>query len=248
MKSTTQIGLKKTIAMVFGTTGLFTALYLITGILLPQLPTILIFCISGGLFLMPVEWFLMLRQSIKDYGKYSLRIALIGQEKQPVLHIFFFALVLFGVAGIFSFTVQPLENMLLLAFREKLLSFLPAGFDWNNIEYIKSFPKNIILATCTVYFIFNVFIGPITEEFFFRGYLTAHNNKYGKWTPVIITIIFSLYHFWLPFHNIFRIFAFLPMAYISYRKRTIYFCMVSHILCNLFSTISFITAVANVSF
>lgn len=245
MKNTTQIGLKKTITMVFGTTGLFTALYLITGIVLPQLPTLLIFCILGGLFLMPVEWLLMLWQSKKDYGKYSLEAALIGQEKQPVIKILFCALVLFGVAGIFSFTIQPLENMLLLAFRERLLSFLPVGFDWNNIEYIKNFPKNIIIATCIVYFVFNVFVGPITEEFFFRGYLTTHNSKYGKWTPVIITIIFSLYHFWLPFHNIFRIFVFLPMAYISYRKKNLYICMVAHIFCNLFSVISFIIAVVN---
>ena len=71
MKNTTQIGLMKTTAMVFGTTGLFTALYLITGIALPQLPTLLILCLLGVLFLMPVEWFLMLRQSKIDYGKYS---------------------------------------------------------------------------------------------------------------------------------------------------------------------------------
>lgn len=237
--------MKKTMVMVFGTTGLFTTLYLITGIMLPQLPTILIFCIVGGAFLMPVEWFLILRQGKKDYGKYTLKAALIGQEKQPLIKIFFYALVLFGVAGIFSFTIHPLENMLMLPFREKLLSFFPTGFDWDNIEYIKSFPKNIILVTCAIYFIFNVFVGPITEEFFFRGYLTANNIKYGKWTPIIITILFALYHFWLPFHNIFRIFVFLPMAYISYRKRNIYFCMVSHILCNLFSTISFIIAVTN---
>lgn len=245
MKDTTQIGLKKTMAMVFGTTGVFTALYLITGMVFSQLPSLLIFCILGGLFLMPVEWFLMLQQSKKDYGKYSLKAALIGQEKQPIIKILFCALVLFGIAGIFSFTIQPFENKLLLAFREKLLSLLPIGFDWNNIEYIKSFPKNIILATCVIYFVFNVFAGPITEEFFFRGYLTAHNNKYGKWTFVIVTIIFSLYHFWLPFQNIFRIFTFLPMAYISYRKRNLYICMAAHIFCNLFTTISFIIAVVN---
>ncbi len=138
MKNTAQIGLPKTIAIVFGTTGLFTALYLITGTAFPQLPTLLIFCILGGLFLMPVEWFLMLRQSKKDYGKYSLGAALIGQEKQPIIKTIFFALLLFGAAGIFSFTIQPLENMLLSALREKLLSFLPIGFDWNNIEYIKN--------------------------------------------------------------------------------------------------------------
>lgn len=245
MKNTTQIGLMKTTAMVFGTTGLFTALYLITGIALPQLPTLLILCLLGVLFLMPVEWFLMLRQSKIDYGKYSLKAALIGQDKQPIIQTLFFAFVLFGVAGIFSFTVQPLENMLLFALRERLLSFLPIGFDWNNIEYIKSFPKNIILATCAIYFIFNVFIGPITEEFFFRGYLTVYNNKYGKWTPAIITIVFSLYHFWLPFQNIFRIIIFLPMAYISYQKKNLYICMTAHILCNLFATLSFIIAVVN---
>lgn len=245
MENTAQIGFRKTAAMVFGTTGLFTALYLTAGIALPQLPSLLIFCILGALFLMPAEWFLMLRQSRKDFGKYSLSAALIGQEKQPIIKILFSALILFGMAGIFSFTILSLENMLLFPLRERLLSFLPVGFDWNNIEYIKSFPENIRLATCIVYFALNVFIGPITEEFFFRGYLTAYNSKYGKWTPVMITIIFSLYHFWLPFQNIFRIFVFLPMAYTSYRKKNLYICMASHIFCNLFSTISFITAIMN---
>lgn len=129
MNNTTQIGLKKTIAMVFGATGLFTALYLITGMTLPQLPALLIFCILGALFLMPVEWFLILWQSKKDYGKCSLKAALIEQEKQPMIKILFFALLLFGAAGIFSSTILPLENMLLFSFREKLLSFLPVGFD-----------------------------------------------------------------------------------------------------------------------
>ena len=243
MKNATQLPLKKTMAMVFGLTGLFTSLYLIVGIQLPQLPTLLIFCILGVLFLMPAEWFLIIRQSKKDYGKYTLASAQLGQEKQPVLIILFFASILFGLAGIFSFTILPLENMLLFPLRERLLSFLPTGFDWNNIECIKSYPKNIVTATCVVYFIFNVFIGPITEEFFFRGYLTAHNSKYGKWTPVIITAIFSLYHFWLPFQNVFRIMIFTPMAYISYRKKNLYICMASHILCNLFTTISFVLAV-----
>lgn len=245
MNNTAQIGLKKTMTMVFGTTGIFTALYLAAGILFPQLPTILTFCIVGGSFLVPTEWFLILRQSKKDFGGYSLKAAQVGQEKQPVLHIIILSFVLFGIAGIFSFTVQPLEDMLLSPLREKLLLFLPAGFDWNDMEHFKKFPKSIISVTCAVYFVFNVFVCPVTEEFFFRGYLTSHNDKYGKLTPVIITVIFSLYHFWLPLHNIFRIFAFWPMAYVSYRKKNIYFCMTAHIFCNLFSTVSFIIAAVN---
>jgi membrane protease YdiL (CAAX protease family) len=231
--------------MVFGTTGLFTVLYLIAGILLPQIPTLLIFCILGMLFLLPVEWFLMLRQSKKDYGNYSLKSSLTREEKPHTIKTLFYAFLLFCIAGIFSFTILPLENILTFSLREKFLSLLPIGFDWTNTDYIKSFSDNIKIVTCAVYFIFNVFLGPITEEFFFRGYLTAYNNRYGKWTPVIITIIFSLYHFWLPFQNIFRIFAFLPMAYLSFRKKNLYICMISHIMCNLFSTISFIITVTN---
>lgn len=243
MKNPAQIGLWKTIAMVFGTTGIFTALYLIAGIALPQLPAILVFCLVGGLFLIPAEWLLILWQSKKDYGNYSLRAALIGQEKQPVIKILLLAFILFGLAGICTMTIQPLEHAMVFTLRERLLSVLPAGFDWNNIESIKAFPKNILIATCCVYFLFNVFLGPITEEFFFRGYLTAYNRKYGNWTPVIITVLFSLYHFWLPFQNIFRLFVFLPMAYASYRKNNLYICMAAHMLCNLFSSISFIIAI-----
>jgi membrane protease YdiL (CAAX protease family) len=245
MENTAHISLGKTIAMVFGSTGLFTALYLVAGILCPQLPTLLIFCILGALFLFPVEWFLIVRQSKKDYGNYSLASALIGREKQSLLKTLLLAFVLFGIAGICASTIQPLENMLFFSWREKLLSLLPIGFDWTNIKYIKSFPKGIVTATCAVYVVLNVFIGPITEEFFFRGYLTAHNSRYGKWTPVIITAIFSLYHFWLPFQNVFRMAAFLPMAYLSYRKKNLYICMASHMMCNLFSSISFIVAVVN---
>ena len=68
----------KTALMTFGATGLFTALYLITGIALPQLPTLFDILHTWRLFLRPAEWFLILRQSKKDYGKYSLRAALIG--------------------------------------------------------------------------------------------------------------------------------------------------------------------------
>jgi membrane protease YdiL (CAAX protease family) len=245
VKSAAQTGLKKTLLMVFGTTGLFTALYIIFGKLLPQIPTLLIFCILGILFLLPVEWFLVLRQSKKDFGSYSLKAALIRQEKPQIIKTFIFAFLLFAIAGVFSFTILPLENMLTFSLREKFLSFLPIGFDWTDIDYIKSFSDNIIIVTCAVYFVFNVFLGPITEEFFFRGYLTAYNDRYGNLTPIIITVIFSLYHFWLPFQNIFRICAFLPMAYISFKKKNLYICMVSHIICNLFSTISFIITVVN---
>ena len=99
------------------------------------------------------------------------------------------------------------------------------------------------MLTFTMYFILNVFVGPIVEELFFRGYLTAKVSRYGKYAPFIVTVLFSLYHLWLPFNNLFRIAAFYPAYYIAWKKKNIYIAIVFHCLCNLISAISFISAV-----
>ena len=83
---------------------------------------------------------------------------------------------------------------------------------------MKSFSKSMLIFTCVYYGVFNVLIGPITEELFFRGYLTSHYKKQGLFLPIFIAVLFSAYHFWLPFHNVFRILVFTPAAYVAYKK------------------------------
>ena len=85
--------------------------------------------------------------------------------------------------------------------------------------------------------------GAVVEELFFRGYLTSHYEKQTPFTPIIITVLFSLYHLWLPFNNLFRIFAFAPAAYMAYKKKNIYVSICFHCLCNLFSTLNFMLVV-----
>ena len=127
--------------------------------------------------------------------------------------------------------------------RSSVLNNLPIGFDWTNYEYMKSFSKPIRVLTCVYYGGFNVLIAPITEELFFRGYLTSHYKKQNSSTPIIIGVLFSLYHFWLPFNNIFRILAFTPVAYVAYKKKNIYISICFHCICNLFSVVSFVLEV-----
>lgn len=153
------------------------------------------------------------------------------------------ASVFFGVAGLLSAFIAPLENQIFAQMRTALLNRLPIGFDWTNYEYIKSFSKPTLILTCVYYGIFNVLIGPITEELFFRGYLTSHYKKQGLFTPILITVLFSLYHFWLPFHNAFRILAFAPVAYVAYKKKNMYISIWFHCLCNLFSVAGFVLLV-----
>lgn len=151
--------------------------------------------------------------------------------------------VFFGIAGVLSVTVAPLENYLFSGLRNCLLSHLPTGFDWTNYEYLKTFSKPILIVACIYYFAFNVFVGPITEELFFRGYLTSHYNKQTAFTPILIAILFSLYHFWLPFNNVFRILVFAPVAYVAYKKKNIYISMLFHCMCNLISVVGFVLEV-----
>ena len=208
-----------------------------------NIPYILLFCILGTVILLPMELGMIISASKKEYGTYSLKSALEGQEQLALWKIVLIAFAFFGIAGLLSAFVAPIENHIFSVARSNLLSNLPIGFDWTDYEYLKFFSKPIIIFTCVYYGIFNALIAPITEELFFRGYLTSHYKKQSSFTPILIAVLFSLYHFWLPFNNVFRILAFAPVAYVAYKKKNIYISICFHCLCNLFSVVSFVLEV-----
>lgn len=219
------------------------------------IPNLLLFCILASVILVPAELGIILCAGKKENGTYStdavmlrgrimvMKTALAGQERLPVWKILVPAFVFFGIAGLLSAFIAPVENQIFSEMRAGVLNLLPAGFDWTDYGYLKSFSRPVLILTCVYYGIFNVLLGPVTEELFFRGYLTSHYEKQSSFTPILITVLFSLYHFWLPFHNIFRILAFAPAAYFSYKKKNLYISMCFHCMCNLFATIGFIIEV-----
>lgn len=163
--------------------------------------------------------------------------------KNELAENFFYGAAQFIFSGIIYVTIAPLENYLLAPISNKLAQLTPEYFSWSNFEYLKQYSKEILLLTCVGYFILNVIMGPIIEELFFRGYLTSKISRFGNYAPLIITILFSLYHLWLPFNNLFRFSVFFPAAFIAWNKKNIYISTVFHCLCNLFSTVSFILTV-----
>lgn len=235
--------LLKVAFMIFAPTTILTVSYFLLGHVLETIHSLLLFFALAMIILFPIELAVVLYSSKKVFGKYSVRSAFVNQGKTSWKRSLIYGAFLFGFAGIMSITVAPLENWITSPISNKLLEIMPTYYDWNNMEYLRQYPKNIVLLTCIVYVILNVFVGPIVEELYFRGYLTSKISRFGKWSPVIITVLFSLYHLWLPLHNIFRICAFLPAAYIAWTKKDIYISIVFHCLCNLVSTISFIVAV-----
>ena len=236
------INTKKLLLYIFIPTAVLSLSYLILGHYC-LMPHILLFCILGTFTLVPIELGIILSAGKKENGSFSLKSAFAGQEKVPVWKIVLIAFLLFCLAGLLSITVASLENTILAPVRQAVLNRLPVGFDWQNIGYVKTYPKAVLIVTCVYYGIFNVIIGPVTEELFFRGYLTSHYKKQNSLTPILIVILFSLYHFWLPFNNVFRILAFGSAAFISYKKKNIYISMCFHCMCNLFSVVGFVLEV-----
>ena len=236
------INTKKLLLFILIPTAVLSLSYLILGHYW-QMPHILLFCILGTFTVVPIELGIILFASKKEIGKLSLKSAFAGQQKMPVWKIVLFAFLLFSLAGLLSITVAPLENNILSPVRQAVLNRLPVGFDWQNTGYIKTYPKSILIITCVYYGIFNVILGPVTEELFFRGYLTSHYKKQNSLTPILIVILFSLYHFWLPFNNVFRILVFGSAAFITYKKKNIYISMCFHCMCNLFSVVGFVLEV-----
>ncbi len=237
-----KIGTKALLLRIFTPTLVLSSSYLFLGHFC-NIPHILLFCILGTFILVPIELGMIFSASKKEYGTASLKSAFADYEKIAVWKVLIISSVFFGIAGLLSAFIAPVENQFFAEIRSNVLHNLPTGFDWTNYGYIKSFPRPVLVLTCIYYAGFNVFVGPITEELFFRGYLTSHYNKQNSFTPILIAVLFSLYHFWLPFNNIFRILVFAPVAYVAYKKKNLYISVCFHCLCNLFSVVSFALAV-----
>jgi membrane protease YdiL (CAAX protease family) len=245
-KKNDNLSLGKVIFLVFVPTTILTAVYVLLGHVQKAIPSLLLFYALALVILFPFELAVILRASKKEFGNYSVRSAFANQEKPNWKKTLLYGSLLFGFAGIVSVTIGPWEKSLTTPISNKLAEIIPVYFDWYNMEYLRQYPENILLLTCVAYGVLNVFVGPVIEELYFRGYLTSRISNWGKYAPVLITVLFSLYHLWLPLQNLFRIFVFLPAAYIAWKEKNIYIAILLHCLCNLFFTISFIIAVFTV--
>lgn len=241
-KNENDLGLVKLFGLIFIPTTILTTVYVIIGNLNQEIPAILLFFLLAVVLLFPIELGVVLRSSKKEYGSYSLKSAFLDYEKMSWWKIIIYGLVLFGFAGLMSATIAPLEQILTAPLSDRLNEILPIYFNWYDLEFLKGYSDNILIITFAIFFLMNVIVGPIIEELFFRGYLTSKISRYGKLAPLIVTFLFSLYHLWLPFNNLFRIAIFLPAAYVAWKQKNIYITIAFHIFCNFFSTISIIVA------
>ncbi len=220
--------------------AIFTILYLGIGSVWQSIPSIDLFFILSSLTLFVFEIVSVLLANKREYGRVGLQIVFAKYKKMAWWKILLYGLALFCIAGLMSVSIGALENMLFSQVSEHFYRILPAYFDWNNFEQMKQYPNSMIIFTAVFYLIMNVLVCLIIEEIYFRGYLTAKMRGYGIAAPILVSVAFSLYHWWLPCNNIFRICIFAVAFTVAYKKENIYISIVFHCLCNLFSSIGFV--------
>jgi membrane protease YdiL (CAAX protease family) len=132
------------------------------------------------------------------------------------------AFVGFGV----SMAVEP-------AIIDGLFGWLP---DWFirpiDPDRVQEYSREAWLLTLGAYFILNGYVGPITEELYFRGYLLPRMEWMGRWAPLVNVSLFSIYHFWSPWQIFGRILGLAPTIYAVRWKQNIYLGMVVHCTLN----------------
>lgn len=241
------VPMRRVLLLVFVPAALVTLAYVLLGFALRgAIPSLLLFFVLAATILFPIQLFVVLSASKRAFGRVSLRSAFVDHRALPWWQVVGFGAVLWGWAGLMSVTIGPWETTLVAPVADRLFDLLPSHFDWGRTDQLQRYPRSVLLATGVVFLVLNGFVGPIVEELFFRGYLTSRIRRFGKFAPLIMTVLFALYHLWLPLSNVFRIVAFLPAYYVTWKMRNLYIAMVFHCLSNLVSVVAFFGAVATI--
>jgi len=101
-----------------------------------------------------------------------------------------------------------------------------------DLDAVTAYSPSAWIATLTAYLLLNGLAAPIVEELYFRGWLLPRMTRFGRWAPVLSTVLFSLYHVWTPWQFFSRVAAVAPYTYAVSWRRNVYLGMVVHILLN----------------
>lgn len=101
-----------------------------------------------------------------------------------------------------------------------------------DVSMLATYPKSILIITFSLYVLLNGIAASIIEELYFRGYLMPRLSRFGRWTPIIETALFTFYHFWQPYYWISQFFFILPVVVAVYWKRNVRLGLIVHMKLN----------------
>jgi membrane protease YdiL (CAAX protease family) len=173
-------------------------------------------------------------------GKASINCIILNREKirlsQYLIIIPILILWSLIIGGVFT----SINNTII----DKFFSWLPDWFWWTKqFENLDSLSVPVLIVLFIILLIGNAFLGPITEEIYFRGYLLPRMSRLGKAAPLLSVILFSVYHFFSPEQNAVRLLTLTPIVYAVWWKKNIKISIITHCIINLMPSILVFTAI-----
>jgi uncharacterized protein len=202
-------------------------------------PSLMALMCSILLTLVPFELGFLLYEGKKKNGRFSLQGVVLYRTRIPIWQYFLWVPIMFVLLALIFTLMKPVDAFL----QQGLFAWMPVLESGLNAGY----SRDILIGTYVMLAIFGMVIGPIVEEFYFRGYLLPRMVYAGKWAPLLNSFLFALYHFWTPWMVLTRTVGALVLAYAA-QRRSLYLSIVVHILVNsvdLITGTAFILAMSN---
>lgn len=209
-------------------------LILLKANVLSEYPNILIFALAGIPGILIMELGILFYFAKKETGTFDIMKILGLKSKLKAKKFILLTVSLFLIAGIAISLCRPISNFLF----DNVFGFMSNEF--NLMQDMSIFNKNIIIATIMVNFFIFTILYPIIEEFYFRGFLLCRMEWIGKYAVLLNTLLFAIYHFWSPCMIVTRTVAFLPLFYVVYKKKSLKLSITVHCLANLTDVIALI--------
>jgi membrane protease YdiL (CAAX protease family) len=193
-----------------------------------------IFALFGGigLILVPLELGYLAVYARRTTGSWSPLAAVDYQERVPAGRL---ALLAGGLAGWFLLVLVVSIAFLDEWLAEHVFSWMPHALVQFAVveEEGDALGGGALVALLLTAFAFNGVAGPIAEELYFRGHLLPRLARYGRWGPVINTVLFAIYHFFSPWRYPAIVLGFLPITWVAWRKRSVLVSIAAHMAINM---------------
>ncbi len=192
-------------------------------------PSIFALLLAFAFILIPVELGYLLYQGKKKTGRFTLQGIISYRNPIPWWQYLVWVIIIFVVTGAIFNLLKPVDVFL----QERLFFWMPDinyGLDGN-------YSRTILIVTYSMFLIFNVFLAPLVEELYFRGYLLPRMK--GRFATLFHSFLFAAIHVFTPWMIITRTLGLLPILF-GVKKKNIYIGMIVHILCN---SVDFITGI-----
>jgi uncharacterized protein len=201
-------------------------------------PSIAALMIALILVLLPFELGYLFYQGRKATGRFSLQDMVEYRNRLPVWQYLLWVPVLFVLLAVIFTVMRPVDAFV----RDNLFSWIPPLHDGLDGSY----SREVLIVTYALVGVFGVIVGPIVEELYFRGHLLPRMGYAGKWSPLLHSFLFALYHMWTPWMIVTRTIGTLPLVWAA-KRRSLYLSIAVHIAVNAVDLIAGIIFIAALS-